>query len=120
MTKNWYEYKSLSNCLKRFLNSFRQFTNIVTGDKTWTHYFEPVRKIRNKMGFIKHFRRSVVDKRSMSTNKVLYCILLFLLRLLFQITSFQMYMVLPILTERLGPDLLSLCGPPFKIQKLQA
>lgn len=23
----------------------RQFANIVTGDKTWAYYFEPVRKI---------------------------------------------------------------------------
>ena len=52
----------------------RQFANIVTGDETWVHYFEPVRKVGNKIWLSKHGRRPVVAKRTMSTKKVLYCI----------------------------------------------
>ena len=46
----------------------RQFANIVTG----VHYFEPVRKVGNKIRLTKHGRRPVVAKRTMSTKKVLY------------------------------------------------
>lgn len=64
---------------KRLLKMFpnfnqRQFANIVTGDETWVHYFEPVRKVGNKLWLTKHSRRPVVAKRTMSTKKVLYCI----------------------------------------------
>lgn len=64
---------------KRLLKMFpnfnqRQFANIVTGDETWVHYFEPVRKVGNKIWLTKHGRRPVVAKRTMSTKKVLYCI----------------------------------------------
>ncbi|XP_062582211.1 histone-lysine N-methyltransferase SETMAR-like [Saccostrea cucullata] len=64
---------------KRLLKMFpnfnqRQFANIVTGDETWVHYFEPVRKVGNKLWLTKHGRRPVVAKRTMSTKKVLYCI----------------------------------------------
>ena len=27
----------------------RAFANVVTGDETWVHYFEPVRKVKNKI-----------------------------------------------------------------------
>ena len=32
----------------------RQFSNVVTGDETWVHYFEPRRKINNKIWATKH------------------------------------------------------------------
>ena len=27
----------------------KQFANVVTGDETWVHYFEPIRKVNNKI-----------------------------------------------------------------------
>ena len=36
----------------------KQFANVVTGDETWVHYFEPVRKVSNKNCVIRHTRRS--------------------------------------------------------------
>ena len=48
----------------------KQFANVVTGDETWVHYFEPVRKI----WAIKHSKRPIIAKRSLSTKKVLYAI----------------------------------------------
>ena len=32
----------------------KQFANVVTGDETWVHYFEPVRKVSNKIWATKH------------------------------------------------------------------
>lgn len=52
----------------------RQFANIVYGDGTWFHYFEPVRKIGNKTLLIKHVSRLVGAKRTISIKKIFYCI----------------------------------------------
>ena len=52
----------------------KQFANVVTGDETWVHYFEPVRKVSNKIWATKHSKRRIVAKRSLSTKKVLYAI----------------------------------------------
>ena len=49
MTKNVYAYKPLS--IPKI-----QFPNIVTGEETWVHYFEPVRKIGNKIWQTKYSR----------------------------------------------------------------
>ena len=49
----------------------KQFANVVTGDETWVHYFEPVRKVSNKIWATKHSKRSIIAKRS---KKVLYAI----------------------------------------------
>ena len=35
----------------------KQFANVVTGDETWVHYFEPVRKVSNKIWATKHSKR---------------------------------------------------------------
>ena len=48
--------------------------NGVTGDETWVHYFEPVRKVSNKIWATKHSKRPIIAKRSLSTKKVLYAI----------------------------------------------
>ena len=50
----------------------KQFANVVTGDETWVHYFEPVRKVSNKIWVTKHSKRPIIAKRSLSTKKVLY------------------------------------------------
>ena len=48
----------------------KQFANVVTGDETWVHYFEPVRKVSNKIWVTKHSKRPIIAKRSLSTKKV--------------------------------------------------
>ena len=52
----------------------KQFANVVTGDETWVHYFEPVRKVSNKIWATKHSKRPIIAKRSLSTKKALYAI----------------------------------------------
>ena len=52
----------------------RAFANVVTGDETWVHYFEPVRKVRNKIWASKYGKRPTIAKRSSSAKKVLYAI----------------------------------------------
>ena len=52
----------------------KQFANVVTGDETWVHFFEPVRKVSNKIWATKHSKRPIVAKHSLSTKKVLYAI----------------------------------------------
>ena len=52
----------------------KQFANVVTSDETWVHYFEPVRKVINKIWATKHSKRPIIAKRSLSTKKVLYAI----------------------------------------------
>ena len=51
-----------------------QFANVVTGDETWVHYFEPVRKVSNKIWATKHSKRPIIAKCSLSAKKVLYAI----------------------------------------------
>ena len=52
----------------------KQFANVVTDDETWVHYFEPVRKVSNKIWATKHSKRPIIAKRSLSAKKVLYAI----------------------------------------------
>ena len=52
----------------------KQFANFFTGDETWVHYFEPVRKVSNKIWATKHSKRPIIAERSLSTKKVLYAI----------------------------------------------
>ena len=65
--------------VKKLLQMFpkydkKQFAYVVTGDETWVHYFEPVRKVNNKIWATKHSKRPIIAKRSLSTKKVLYAI----------------------------------------------
>ena len=46
------------------------FANVVTGDENWVHYFEPVRKVINKIWATKQSRRPIIAKRSLSARKV--------------------------------------------------
>ena len=52
----------------------KQVANVVTGDKNWVYYFEPVRKLSNKIWVSKHSRRPIIAKRSLSARKVWYAI----------------------------------------------
>ena len=48
--------------------------NIVTGDETWMHLFEPHRKAANKIWVVKHLKRPCIARRVQSAKKVLYAI----------------------------------------------
>ena len=52
----------------------KQFGNVVTGDENWVYYFEPVRKVSNKIWATKHSRRPIIAKRSLSAKTVWYAI----------------------------------------------
>ena len=52
----------------------KQFANFATGNETWVHYFEPVRKVSNKVWATKHSKHPIIPKRSLSAKKVLYAI----------------------------------------------
>ena len=52
----------------------KQFANFVTGDETWVHYFEPVRKGSNKIWATKHSKHPIIAKCPLSAKKVLYAI----------------------------------------------
>jgi hypothetical protein len=51
-----------------------QFANVVTGDESSVHYFEPVRKVSDKIWATKHNKRPIIAKRSLTAKKVLYVI----------------------------------------------
>jgi histone-lysine N-methyltransferase SETMAR len=54
----------------------KQFANVVTGDETWVYYFEPVRKVSNKIWATKHNKRQIIVKRSLSADGFVCNILL--------------------------------------------
>ena len=48
--------------------------NVVTGNETCSHYFEPVRKVSNKIWATKNSKRPVIAKRMLSAKTVLHAI----------------------------------------------
>ena len=61
--------------LKQFLKyNNRSFANIITGDETWVHFYEPKQKIQNKIRATKGGKRPCIAKRTMSIKKVMYVI----------------------------------------------
>lgn len=54
--------------------SRKQFSDIITGDETWVHFFEPTRKINNKIWATKHCRRPSIAKRLISAKKAMFVI----------------------------------------------
>ena len=51
----------------------KKFTNVVTGDESWVQYFEPVRKVSNKI-WATNSKRPVIAKCKFSAKTVLYAI----------------------------------------------
>ena len=47
----------------------RSFANIITGDETWVHFYEPKRKIQNKIWATKRGKRPCIAKCTMSFKK---------------------------------------------------
>ena len=71
---DWRAKRQRVKVAKKLLQMFpkydkKQFANVVTGDETWVHYFEPVRKVSNKIWATKHSKRPIIAKRSLSTYK---------------------------------------------------
>ena len=54
--------------------SKKAFDNIVTGDETWVYYFEPKRKVANRIWATKNARHLSIAKRIRTVKKVLYAI----------------------------------------------
>ena len=54
----------------------KQFANVVTGDETWVHYFEPVRKVSNKIWATKHSKRPIIAKTFFEYKEGFVCNLL--------------------------------------------
>ena len=52
----------------------KQFSDIITGDETWVHFFEPTRKINNKIWATKNCRRPSIAKRLISAKKAMFVI----------------------------------------------
>ena len=75
MSKRGNGLKWPKSCFRCFQNmTKRQFANVVTGDEIWVYYFEPVRKVSNRIWATKHSKRPIIAKRSLSAKKVLYAI----------------------------------------------
>ena len=64
--------KQLLKQLPKYNN--RSFANIITGDETWVHFYEPKRKIQNKIWATKGGKRPCIAKRTMNIKKVMYVI----------------------------------------------
>lgn len=52
----------------------KRFANVVTGDETWVHFYEPQRKVRNKIWATKSAKRLCIARRTMSVKKVMYAV----------------------------------------------
>lgn len=50
------------------------FDNIITGDETWVHFYEPKRKVDNRIWALKGAKRPRIAKRTVTAKKVLYAI----------------------------------------------
>lgn len=63
------------NLLKMFpAYTTRKFSNFITGDETWVHYFEPKSKQSNRVWASRNARRPVIAKRTQSVKKMMYVI----------------------------------------------
>ena len=61
--------------LKQFAKyNNRSFANIITGNETWVHFYEPKRKIQNTKWATKGGKRPCIAKRTISIKKVMYVI----------------------------------------------
>ena len=64
--------KSLLKIFPKY--SRKQFSDIVTGDETWVHFYETTRKINNKISATKHCHRPSIAKRLVSAKKAMFVI----------------------------------------------
>lgn len=71
--------RSRVQCARKILKMAKNleknnFSQLVTGDETWIYFFEPHRKMSNKVWATKAARRPCIAKRTMSVRKMLYAI----------------------------------------------
>ena len=53
----------------------KKFANVVTGDETWVHFYEPQVKInRNKIWATKSTNKPCIARRTISVQKIMYAI----------------------------------------------
>ena len=66
-------------CARKLLKTYegcnsRVISNLLTGDETWMHMFEPQRRADNKQWKRKDLKRPCIAKRTISSKKMLYAI----------------------------------------------
>ena len=66
-------------CARELLKTYKScnsqvISNLLTGDKTWVHMFEPRRRACNKQWKRKDKKRPCIAKRTISSKKMLYII----------------------------------------------
>ena len=66
-------------CTRELLKTYkgcnsRVISNLLTGDETWVHIFEPQRMVDNKQWKRKGKKRPCIAKRTISSKKMLYAI----------------------------------------------
>ena len=64
-------------CARELLKTYkgcnsRVISNLLTGDETWVHMFEPQRRADNKQWKRKDQKRPCIAKRTISSKKILY------------------------------------------------
>ena len=52
------------------------FDSLITSDESWVHFYEPKRKVDNRIWALKHAKRPSIAKRTLTARKVLYTIFL--------------------------------------------
>ena len=50
------------------------FDSLVTDDETWVHFYEPKRKVDNRIWALKRSKRSSIAKRTLTVKKVLFAV----------------------------------------------
>ena len=71
--------KQRLKCARELLKTYkgcnsRVISNLLTGDETWVHMFEPQRRADNKQWKRKDKKRQCIAKRTISSKKMLYAI----------------------------------------------
>jgi histone-lysine N-methyltransferase SETMAR len=71
--------RSRVQCARKILKMAQKmeknnFSDLVTGDETWIYFYEPHRKMSNKVWATKAAKRPCIAKRTMSVRKMLYAI----------------------------------------------
>ena len=66
-------------CAREFLKTYRGcnsrvISNLLTGDETWVHMFEPQRRADNKQWKRKDKKRPCIANKTISSEKMLYAI----------------------------------------------
>ena len=73
------EQKTCLKCARELLKTYkgcnsRVISNLLTGDETWVHMFEPQRRADNKQWKRKDQKRLCIAKRTICSKKMLYAI----------------------------------------------